>query len=398
MGEIVKNGHPGYDSIHYVLVTDTATLARLCADWSKSEYLALDTEFIRTTTFYPRPGLIQLSDGSDNYLIDPLRIDNWEPFRALMSNLTVTKIFHSCSEDLFVFYSFLGVFPAPIFDTQIATALVNEGFALSYQNLVRDKTGIEIPKSETRSDWLRRPLTEDQLNYAALDVMYLPGIYQQLQEALMQQGKSEWMQEECERLMRQYDTEVTGDYSEYYSVLKGGWQLNSLQLGVLKKLAVWREEKARKRNRPRNWIIKDRQLLKIAKSGPKNIEELQKSANINLNFLKYEASAILEIIRDVEAYSVDSLPELLAKPLTADLKKTLKACQHFVEEKAQESGVAVEIIAPKRYLIALLHNVVKARSKDREVLLSETTVVIPDELRGWRKPILLTGLLSIISK
>src|SRR5690606_13689065 len=134
--------------------------------------------------FYPKVALIQVADASSITLIDPLTIHDWEPFRALMTNEHIAKIFHSCSEDLLVFFSFLGILPGPIFDTQIATALLNEGVGLSYQNLVKLRFDVDLPKGETRSDWLQRPLTQEQLDYAALDVAYLYETWQAQRQAL----------------------------------------------------------------------------------------------------------------------------------------------------------------------------------------------------------------------
>src|SRR5690606_15510948 len=144
-----------------------------------------------------------------NVLIDPLGIRDWSAFRALLVDPRIVKVLHSCSEDLLVFQAFLGVIPAPLFDTQIAASYLGHGLSLSYQNLVKEKVGIDLPKGETRSDWLQRPLTEEQLHYAALDVAYLPEIHRLQTAQLVREGKLDWFEEDCERLLHVYDDEVS---------------------------------------------------------------------------------------------------------------------------------------------------------------------------------------------
>ncbi|HEY0892485.1 MAG TPA: ribonuclease D, partial [Cellvibrio sp.] len=152
-------------------------LTELCAVWRKQAAIAVDTEFMRSDTFYPIAGLLQIGDGKGCYLIDPLAIKNLAPLRELMLDTAVTKVLHSCSEDLEVFQRWLGVVPAPLFDTQIAAAFAGLGFSLGYSGLVKNLLTIEIPKDETRSDWLQRPLSVAQLNYAALDVAHMLVVY-----------------------------------------------------------------------------------------------------------------------------------------------------------------------------------------------------------------------------
>ena len=140
----------------YTLVIENQTFQQLCQQWKSARFLAIDTEFIRTTTFYPHVGLIQINDGTDNTLIDPLTINDWGPFCELLQDKELVKIMHSCSEDLQVFMAAMKVVPEPIFDTQIAAGLLNEGFGCSYQTLVKNILDIDLPKGETRSDWLQR--------------------------------------------------------------------------------------------------------------------------------------------------------------------------------------------------------------------------------------------------
>ena len=154
-------------------ILDDASLARHCAEWRKLPYVALDTEFMRVDTFYPIAGLLQVGDGQRAYLVDPLVVKDWAPFAELLEDPAVTKVLHSCSEDLEVFLRLTGALPAPLFDTQLAAGYLNIGFSMGYSRLVKEVLDIDLPKGETRSDWLQRPLSETQISYAAEDAQHL---------------------------------------------------------------------------------------------------------------------------------------------------------------------------------------------------------------------------------
>ena len=182
--------------IHPVYIDSNDSLKQFAAQWSRIKILSLDTEFIRTNTFYPIAGLLQLSDGETCYLIDPLVIDDFTPLAEIFSNKEITKLIHSGSEDLEVFDRLLGVLPEPLLDTQIGAALAGLGFSLSYQRLVDETLQIHVAKGETRSDWLQRPLTEGQIHYAALDVAYLHDVYSVISGKLEINDRLDWWQQE----------------------------------------------------------------------------------------------------------------------------------------------------------------------------------------------------------
>ena len=171
--------------IHWI--RDDVSLAQHCAAWQQLPFVALDTEFMRVDTFYPIAGLLQVGDGERAYLIDPLLIRDWQPFAALLENPALLKVLHACSEDLEVLLRLTGSLPAPLFDTQLAAAYLNLGFSMGYSRLVQAVLGIELPKGETRSDWLQRPLSETQVSYAAEDAVHLAEVYRQLAPQLSAQ-------------------------------------------------------------------------------------------------------------------------------------------------------------------------------------------------------------------
>jgi len=368
------------------MVTDNDKLDSLCSHWQSCDFLAMDTEFIRTTTFYPHVGLIQINDGGEtSYLIDPLPITEWESFRALMLNQAVIKVFHSCSEDLQVFMAAMQLVPAPLFDTQIAAALLNKGFGISYQNLVNMSLDVDIPKGETRSDWLQRPLTETQLQYAALDVACLPEIYRSQRAALEEQGRLAWLEEECNTLLQQYRNEMLADFSTYYLNIKGVWQLDRKQLAILRELAAWRELRARKRDKPRNWIIRDRNLLDIVRMAPVSLAQLANMEGVGKQFVHYEGEELLELVNNAAALPESEWPPSLPRPLDGKAKSRLKKGQQFVEKRAEEMALPVEMLVRKRWLISMLQDM-DTRGVD--------SVELPLELEGWRKCCLLPGLVE----
>ena len=220
-------------------IDDDATLSALCAQWSHEEFLAVDTEFERTSTFYARIGLLQIANSKSCYLVDPLCIEDWSPFKALISSPSCTLVMHSCSEDLNLFQTFLGCLPVSLFDTQLAAAFLGIGFSISYQGLVEQLLGVEVAKDETRSDWIKRPLSEKQKLYAATDVRYLLQIREILSEQIQLKGMSDWMQAECDQqLAIAQKIEQESNWLTYYTGVSNAWRLDNGGLEVLQQLCV----------------------------------------------------------------------------------------------------------------------------------------------------------------
>ena len=232
-----------------VLVSDQTALECCVAQCLVADAIAVDTEFLRTDTFYPLLGLIQISDGETVWLIDPLALNDLGRLRTLFLDERVVKVFHSCSEDLEVLRCAMDVVPQPLLDTQIAAAFVGYGFSLGYSALVSATMGIELDKHETRSDWLQRPLSSAQLRYAAEDVFFLIMAYRTLVTSLEETGRSSWVEEEMNELVKQASFPETPE--NYYLRVKGAWKLDQADMALLRKLTCWREQEARQRDRPR---------------------------------------------------------------------------------------------------------------------------------------------------
>ena len=358
-------------------------LAELCAAWRKQAAIAVDTEFMRSDTFYPIAGLLQIGDGKGCYLIDPLAIKDLAPLRELMLDAAVTKVLHSCSEDLEVFQRWLDVVPSPLFDTQVAAAFAGLGFSLGYSGLVKSVLTIEIPKDETRSDWLQRPLSVAQLNYAALDVAHMLIVYGKLLQVLKASERLEWVKSDCADLVA--NARRAEDYSDAYQTVGFAWKLRPQELAILKQLCIWREREARARDLPRNRLIKEPSLWEISRKKTQDIAHLSKVPDIPSRTLKNDADTILQIVSDALEQDESSWPERLDPPLAQSEGPLMKALKNYVREYAEQVQLPPEVLI---------------RKKDYEYLvrsgMNGGEYQLPTRLLGWRFALIGEGLLNVI--
>lgn len=363
-------------------VTSNAQLVDIAMQLRDKSLLAIDTEFQRETTFYPIAGLIQLGDAQHQYLIDPLTIDEWSPLRDLFASgsaLASDKpcVLHACGEDLEVFARVADAVPATLFDTQVGAALAGLGFSLSYQALVRECLGIEVEKEQTRSDWLRRPLSSEQCHYAALDIAYLPQVFEFIAERLDKRGHLDWWAAEGRAVLATSRDAIAPE--QYYLKLSGGWRLRGVQVAALQQLCAWREVEARSRNIPRGHILKDAQCLEIARVLPRSLPELAGTPELHPQQVRTEGEKVLQIIAAARETQASEYPAAIGEPLRRELGDRLKQLRRLVEVRAQELDVAPESLARKR---------------DCETLLR--TGVLPDSLQGWRREIIGEPLLALL--
>jgi ribonuclease D len=359
-----------------IYVDNNAQLAELAEHWRVSPLLALDTEFVRETTFYPIAGLLQLGDEHQQYLIDPLCIDDWAPLQQLFAT-DFYKVLHACSEDLELFSRLLGMAPQPLFDTQVGAALAGIGFSLSYQALVQTCLGIEVEKEQTRSNWVHRPLTAAQCHYAALDVAYLPTIFAQLAERLTALGRFEWWREDGERTVVASQVQLAPE--QYYLKLGAAWRLQGPQLAVLQQLCVWREQQARERNVPRGRIVKDPQCIEIARCLPRTLNELAAVAELHPQQIRSEGAQLLELVASARELPAVDYPAAPEAPLPREWGERLKRLRQLIAERALDLNMPAEVLARKR---------------DCEWLLR--TGELPDSLLGWREQTIGAPLLSLL--
>ena len=331
--------------IHWI--RDNESLAQFCAEWQQLPFVALDTEFMRVDTFYPIAGLLQIGDGKRAYLIDPLTINAWQPLAALLENPAVLKVLHACSEDLEVLLRLTGSLPAPLFDTQLAAAYLNLGFSMGYSRLVQEVLGIDLPKGETRSDWLRRPLSASQLEYAADDVRHLHAVHASLQQQLDTLGRSGWLAEDSARQL----ANAGNDQGERWPHLsmRSAQFLDAPAQRRLLRLLRWREAYARSSDRPRRWILDNELAVSLARANPVDPAALQAQLGATPKAPKSLRDPIWQALSTPLADENDAP---LARGEDRD-KKQLRAMQDAVLAAAGELGVPEGLLASRKLLEAL---------------------------------------------
>ena len=367
--------------IHWI--TDDADLAQHCAAWRRLPFVALDTEFMRVDTFYPIAGLLQVSEGERAYLIDPLQIGDWSPFAELLQDPAVVKVLHACSEDLEVFLRLTGSLPAPLFDTQLAAGYLNLGFSMGYSRLVQAVLAIELPKGETRSDWLQRPLSATQVSYAAEDVLHLAEVYAALKAQLSAQ-KYAWVLEDGAELVSNQGRE--SDPDEAWRDAKLAWKLSRQQLAVLKALCAWREREARVRNQPRNRIIREHSLWPLARTQPDNLVSLARIEDMHPKTVRQDGEFILKLIQQAAATPAADWPEPLPEPLPLEASALLKKLRAIGQREAERLNIAPELMLRKKTLEALLKSG-----------YPKGPYQLPDALRGWRRELMGQALLDCLA-
>lgn len=369
------------DGREVIFIKDQIALDEACDHWLELPALALDTEFVRTNTFYPKLGLLQLADESSCYLIDPLEIQDWAQFVNVLLNPACEIVMHSGGEDLTVLLTSLGAVPARLFDTQMASAYAGLGFSLSYQALVQKIIGKELPKDQTRSDWLKRPLTDSQLEYAANDVCYLLPLYKELTERLEQRGFLEFLRHDAvHQVENSIRLEQPDHWAEIYIGVSNAWKLKEKPLACLQALCVWREEVARSKDRPRNWIAKDNELVELARlSGAghsASLADLRSNDELSKELVRKQGESLLKIVNAVSDASQLS-HNAPNPPLSPRMRKTIKAFREVVLKRAEEMDIAPELLARKKHLTAVVLGVEHDGKPGW-----------PADMAGWRRSVL----------
>lgn len=368
----------------YQLITDNATLAQYCQKAAAAELLAVDTEFVRTTTLLPRLGLIQLNDGTGAVLVDPLSISDWQPLQQLFSAAQPLKLLHSCTEDLEALAS-IGIGQiSPLLDTQLAAELSGFGASMGYARLVGQLLHIELDKSESRTDWLARPLAATQLEYAANDVIYLlqlaptllKGLTAAQHQLLLAEGQS--MQEQR---LRQYPAELR------YLELKNSWQFGARELAVLRSFCAWRVQYASEKDLALSLVIKDAVLYELARRKPQTMEQLSQIEGMQSRELRRHGALWLQMIKDARQLPASALPQTFYHTERfPGYKQVQQQLTDAIKVAAQRSGVPAEFLAVKRQLNEYLNWCWRVTPQERLLL------PVPELLQGWRRPLLLAHL------
>lgn len=362
---------------HFTVITDNTSLLEICNLAQQQSEVALDTEFMRVSTYFPKLGLIQLYDGERVSLIDPLAITDFSPFVALLSNPKVLKILHSCSEDLLVFLQEFDQLPHPMIDTQIMARFLGLGTSAGLAKLAQQYLNVEIDKGATRTNWIKRPLSDIQLQYAAGDVWYLLPLYHILEKEL---AKTPWEQaviDDCELALAKTHKLQDRDSEKAYLDIPNAWKLNPLELSRLRILAQWRQNVGIERDLALSYIVKSDNLWKVAKNNPRNTPEMLEMG-LTENEVRVRGKKILQLLAQARRMSSNDYPEPIER-ISEDprYKKTIRLLQEKVNSLTPE-GLTSEIVASKRTLEELIKWVWKYDcSQDKR----------PELLIGWRKPI-----------
>ena len=374
------------DALNIIWVADNESLLSWCNYWAELPVIAVDTEFIRRTTYFPITGLIQISEGEKAVLIDPLSIDEWEPLRNLMVNPSVMKVFHACSEDLDVFDRLLGVLPTPYYDTQIGEAYAGAQWSLSYVKLIHEYLKIEVAKDETRSDWTQRPLTDAQKRYAALDVVYLAKMYPLQIARLEEKNMLEWVMEDAESLKWQHT--MNADPEQNWANVKTAWRLTPAGLTLLRLLFIWRDEQARKEDIPKGQILKDRTLWSLSKILPTHHKAISEAEELTGRQHRLYGEEILKKVALVNELSADEYQLPLEMPLPSQAGELTKKVKAFVREQAAALNIAPEAMMKRK----LLDPIVRHLFDGTEIDWANPAMT------GWRREAIIDTLLNQFKK
>lgn len=356
----------------YLYVRTDAELTPHLQRWQTREWLAMDTEFLREDTYFPKLALVQVCDGGVPVCIDVQTVGP-APLIELLRDPKILKVFHSASQDLEILTMLAGVCPAPLFDTQIAAAMLGEGEQMGYAALVEKRLGIKLAKEFTRLDWTRRPIPEGALRYAADDVSHLAALYPALRAELATKGRLDWLNEDCARYAQTERHQPKPELA--WQRLKG---LSRLAVPVqhrAARLAVWREHEAIKRDRPRKWIVDDELLTTLALRVPRTRDELV---------------ALAPTAKQLERYT-EAWLTLLAEPVTQPLP--LKTESDWSTAQKNLSGRLMTAIQNKAKELGVAAPVLGTRS-DVETLVSEGAAADCALTRGWRRGVIGEELLT----
>jgi ribonuclease D len=357
---------------------DTApTLAAAIDRWHGRDWLTLDTEFLRVDTYRPKLCLVQVGDGHDAWVIDAIAIVDLTPLFTRLADPATTKVLHAAAQDLEIFSQLTGSCPAPVFDTQLAAALLGKGDQLGYAGLVEKELSIVIDKSLARTDWSKRPLSAAQIAYAAADVTHLATIYPTLRAALTERGRLEWLQEDARRAVDPA-TYITAP-QDAWQRLKGLARLDARAQQIAAMLAAWRESEAIIKNRPRGWILEDEALYRIAERQPATPEALAALNVLPPKTLERHSAALLAAVERGRAAPATLLAS--DERLNPGQKAQLNRLRDTVQNSARQLDVPPGLLAPRADLDALLLNGPTASVR---------------ALQGWRRQAVGDALLAAL--
>ncbi|TXH99340.1 MAG: ribonuclease D [Rhizobium sp.] len=361
----------------HVFIQTADALQTWLARWGTCPWLAVDTEFVRVDTYYPKLCLVQIGDGETSVCVDAITIKDLKPLFDLLNRKDILKVFHAASQDLEIFVELSGTCPSPIFDTQTAATMLSLGDQMGYAALVEKRCGVVLDKSLTRTDWSRRPLTEAELDYAALDVHYLAEIYPVMREELAAANRLAWLEEDCARAA--IASNYLNDPADAWRRLKGLARLSPRAQVIAAALAEWREKESQQRNRPRKWIIEDDAIYRMSERAPESMEQLEALNVLPPKTLARQAETLLKVIAGARALE----PRKLANDdrLEPEIKARVGKLQDRLRTIATTLQVPASMLAPRA---------------DVEALALSGADAEANILKGWRRDAAGKDLLSLL--
>ena len=372
-------------------------LAQLCEQIKKELWVALDTEFLREKTYYPKFCLLQIATPEWVACVDPIALPNLEILFDVLYDPAIVKVFHSCRQDLEIFFQATGKLPSPIFDTQVAAPLLGFQDNPGYAMLVSSLLSINLNKAHTRADWSKRPLTGAELEYAADDVIYLCQIYQMMVKKLTELGRIDWLQHDFAELTNPELYKV--DPEKAWFRIKGKNKLTGRQLSIIQTLAQWREKMAQAEDRPKSWLLRDELLFDLAKLQPETVQELANVRGINERSVNRYGRELCQLIT-----AAKNRPPLPLNEKDRSAKKTqqeeaiLDILTALVRIRAEENALNPSILATRKDLEELLFSL----SDESPLLHGWRYTMAGKELVGVLKGQFLLGIeadrLAIVEK
>jgi ribonuclease D len=364
-------------------VRDKAALEALVEQVRGAPVLAIDTEFVREHQYYPQLEIIQVATREVQAIVDFRALGALGPFVEILNDLHTLKLFHAGTQDLEIFFNLTGTVPAPLFDTQVAAAMLGLGAQVGYARLVEMLLGVSLAKSETLTDWSRRPLSDAQIQYALDDVRYLLPVYDILQARLVEADRSDWLDAEWEA-MTYPDAYRRVAPREAYRRVSGSNRMKPRDLAVLRELAAWREETAVRRNRAASLIVRDNILLELVKRAPESLRQLAEIRGLHERERERHGEEMLDAIRRGKALPRKEWPRPPQHlSLTEQESSLVSMMQSWLRARADEVGIAPNYLATA----ADLKELVASPPEEREQLAV---------LRGWRRRLVGGDLLALV--
>ena len=347
----------------FEVIETTEKLEAFMGKISTAKWVALDTEFLREKTYYAKLCLIQIEADGHRACVDPLMIDDLSSLIAVLNDPEVTIVLHAAHQDMEILLQLSGKVPAPIFDTQVAAAVLGLGDTMAYARLVEQMLGVSIDKSQVRTDWSRRPLKDAQLKYAIDDVRYLAQIYPMMLEKLNAQNRLEWLDKDFAKASDPQTYAINAE--SRWMKIRGNQVLKRPQLAILRELAAWRENLAEQKNLPRKWIIGDDILIDLARQNPKNSQEIGQIRGINADRTKKYHQRWLELMKKGAETPENEWSELpRSKKPTPTQNGVIDLLMLVIQIEAKKQGITPAVIAGRKQVANMIQTKETTLSND----------------------------------